>query len=73
MKRDYEINENNEINEKIHGFRLFRNPSSFLFNCDQPVHSFNVELFGFAIRPAHFKTINFRGRSQPEMDAKIGL
>jgi len=24
MKRDYEINENNEINEKNLGFRLFR-------------------------------------------------
>ena len=40
MERDYEINENDEINEKLvffglfRHFRLFRNPSSFSLTFD---------------------------------------
>src|SRR5262247_1926477 len=77
-KRDYEINENNQINEKIYGFRLFgyfrlfRNPSSLTFLQDNYLVGLHVfKSFGSSARPEDFHTIHHGGISDPEMKVHI--
>src|SRR5690242_18060193 len=57
----------------VFNLALLPNHTLPLFNGDDSVHGLDRVLFGFAVRPADFKTINPRGCAKPEMGSQVRL